>query len=57
MEMSGDLHTLTALVLMKNPVPTEQEAGWASVPVQMFWSREKSLAPARMTTFGKKMKT
>jgi len=27
-----------------NQVPTEEEAGWASVPVRTFWRREKFIA-------------
>jgi hypothetical protein len=45
MEVNGQLHAPAALSLEESPVPTGQEAEWASGPVWMLWRREKSSAP------------
>jgi len=42
MEVSNQLHTLTALLLGKESlVPIGQEAGWAPEEVWTQWQREK----------------
>jgi hypothetical protein len=47
MEVSGQLHVQAALPPEKKPpVPTREEARWASEPVWTLWRREKSLAAA-----------
>jgi hypothetical protein len=44
MGVSGQLHASTTLTPTRThaPVPTEQEAGWASEPVGTIWISEKS---------------
>jgi len=40
--MNDQLHILAAIPTVKgSPVPVEQEAGWATELVMMFWKREK----------------
>jgi hypothetical protein len=42
MEVSGQLHTRTALAPRKEPlVPTKQEDGWTPEMVWMLWRREE----------------
>jgi hypothetical protein len=49
MKVSDQVHTLTALDTVKEPlVPSREEAGWAPQPVWMFWRKEKSLIPVRI---------
>jgi len=46
--VSGQLHALAASPPGKRqPVITEQEAGWAPEPVWMLQRSEKSLTPAK----------
>ena len=42
MGVGGEHHALAAFILGKDPVPSVQEAGWASEPV---WIGAENLAP------------
>jgi hypothetical protein len=47
MDVGGELHKLAALSLGKEqPIPIEQETGWAPQLIWAFWRRDKSLAAA-----------
>jgi len=50
MMVSGQLHTLAALPLGKNPVPIEWEARWVPELVWTFSRRGKSVAPGGFRT-------
>ena len=51
--MRGKPQARIALLRERTPVPSEQEAGCASNPIEMFWGREKYLSPAGIRTAGR----
>jgi hypothetical protein len=48
MEVSGQFHPRAALPRERRPVPTEEEAGWATETVWTFRIQEKTLVPTEM---------
>jgi hypothetical protein len=51
MEINGHVYAPAALSPgTELPVPNEEEAGWATEPVQTLWKSEKSLGPSRNRT-------
>jgi len=50
MQAIGQPHARSFYPQERTSVRTEYEAGWASVPVWIFWKTEKSLAPTGFRT-------